>query len=189
MQSDDMGETKIYTRKGDSGVSSFQGRKIWKGDPAFEALGALDELSADIGLLCAEDPKNNHEYVPNLRFIQYYLLEIGSNLAVRTTQDIPETALETLEKITDANNAISPKLTEFILPGVYRDDALAHVCRVKARHAERCVIRTAGDMENMRIACKFLNRLSSYFFALARVLTPHNAEFRRSQAKLSFSFD
>lgn len=53
---------------------------------------------------------------------------------------------------------------------VYSEAALAHVCRAVCRRVERTVLRL-NDAEAVPIAIlTFLNRLSDYFFILARFL-------------------
>lgn len=66
-----------------------------------------------------------------------------------------------------------PALKSFILPGGSLVSAHAHMARTVARRAERrIVILEHGPQEGLR----FLNRLSDYFFVLARHANAHGAD-------------
>jgi cob(I)alamin adenosyltransferase len=58
-------------------------------------------------------------------------------------------------------------LKNFILPGGSAAAAHAHICRTVSRRAERAML-AAGDTEELHLA--FINRVSDYFFVLARYL-------------------
>jgi cob(I)alamin adenosyltransferase len=83
------------------------------------------------------------------------------------TYDFVETAIDRLEQTL-------PPLKGFILPGGHGSAALAHVARTVCRRAERRVVQIAyGDDErrdpgNLKNVLVYLNRLSDYFFILAR---------------------
>ena len=64
----------------------------------------------------------------------------------------------------------NPRLTKFILPGVTRDDSSSHMCRTQARKAERLmwVLQTDVTIDVPPIELAYINRLSDYFFVLAR---------------------
>ena len=62
-------------------------------------------------------------------------------------------------------NAALPPLAEFVLPGGRRAGAAAHVCRAVCRRAERSL----WSAEN-QAGGRYLNRLSDFFFVLARAL-------------------
>jgi len=61
-----------------------------------------------------------------------------------------------------------PPLKNFLLPGGHPQTAQAHVCRTVCRRAER----QAVALENTpKMIIQFLNRLSDYFFVLARYIS------------------
>ena len=61
-------------------------------------------------------------------------------------------------------------LKNFILPGGNKPSALAHVCRTITRRAERLVVDILLENEDNQIIIAYLNRLSDFFFTLARFL-------------------
>jgi cob(I)alamin adenosyltransferase len=84
-----------------------------------------------------------------------------------------------LEQESDKLGAEIPPLTQFVIPGDNKISALLDVARTVIRRAERHVARLLheGDLENEEIL-RYLNRLSSLLFALARyeeMLTGHKA--------------
>ena len=76
--------TKIYTRKGDFGLTNlYDTKQINKNSNIFDALGDLDELSANIGFLCSNSGNIEHSIVEDLRWIQIMLLNIGSDISTK----------------------------------------------------------------------------------------------------------
>jgi cob(I)alamin adenosyltransferase len=64
-----------------------------------------------------------------------------------------------------------PELKSFIMPGGNARIAQAHVCRVVCRRAERRVVTMSNnDKELPPFLQIYLNRLSDYFFIVARYL-------------------
>ena len=96
-----------------------------------------------------------------------------------------------LEGIIDDYAAEPKPLESFILPGGTRLASDLHVCRTVTRRAERAVVSFHQYLENSKATetfdtgrqeaeanphvLMFINRLSDYFFALARVAN-HRAE-------------
>jgi cob(I)alamin adenosyltransferase len=74
-----------------------------------------------------------------------------------------------LEQESDKLGAEIPPLTQFVIPGDNKISALLDVARTVIRRAERHVARLLheGDLENEEVL-RYLNRLSSLLFALAR---------------------
>ena len=71
----------------------------------------------------------------------------------------------------DRLQMLVPPLRLFILPGGTYAAAQAHVCRTVCRRAERDILRlaeTGAEVDAQVLA--YINRLSDYFFALARKL-------------------
>jgi cob(I)alamin adenosyltransferase len=175
---------KIYTGTGDLGKTGlFSGERISKANQRIEAYGDVDELSSAIGALSASIEAENKELIAQLHQIQSCLFNLGSWLA--TTQDSPSVSLldifsdepsKNLEYAIDGMEENLPTLKGFILPGGTVSSAWAHLARTICRRAERHVIRyieiegNALDNEHRKSMITYLNRLSDYFFVLARYL-------------------
>ena len=78
--------------------------------------------------------------------------------------------IEMLEKEIDRIDATLPKLSDFVIPGGNKNAAIAHICRTVCRRAERrmCELNELEPVDNLLLI--FINRLSDYFFVLARKL-------------------
>jgi cob(I)alamin adenosyltransferase len=175
---------KIYTGTGDQGKTSlFSGERISKANQRIEAYGDVDELSSAIGALSASIEAEKKELITQLHQIQSYLFNLGSWLA--TTQDSPSVSLldtfsdepsKNLEHSIDRMEENLPTLKGFILPGGTVASAWAHLARTICRRAERHVIRYLEsesnplDSDHRKSMITYLNRLSDYFFVLARYL-------------------
>ena len=74
-----------------------------------------------------------------------------------------------LENEIDQMNAKLPEMKSFILPGGHVSVSTAHICRTICRRAERLVVEL-DEKEHLDqpLIIKYLNRLSDYFFVLAR---------------------
>jgi cob(I)alamin adenosyltransferase len=72
----------------------------------------------------------------------------------------------------DEMDAELPVLKEFVLPGGGEQVSRSHICRCVCRRLERCVVRWLEECEQEGecIELRFVNRLSDYFFVLARFL-------------------
>ena len=163
---------KIYNKTGDGGQTSLaSGRKISKADLLIEAYGTVDELNAHVGLLRARiDDDQVRSYLGG---IQHTLFDIGSVLAKDgiSTPDYPEVKLsdtDLLEKEIDRMNEHLEPLRQFILPAGSLAIAQAHICRTVCRRAERRVVSVEDEDFTQEVI--YLNRLSDYFFTLARYL-------------------
>ncbi len=166
---------KIYTKTGDTGETSlFGGKRVSKDDLRIESYGTIDELNSQLGLLIT---MIQDEQVKDLLFeIQHRLFDIGSVLAVDPTSDISlpgvrDEDIYKLEHGIDAYNLELEPLRSFILPGGNEANAHAHICRTICRRAERRVISLAKAESVDQNLIKYLNRLSDYFFVLARLLS------------------
>lgn len=165
---------KIYTKTGDKGETSLlSGGRVSKSDQRINAYGSIDELNSFIGLLAAYTIQKNHKEF--LLFIQNKLYNIGAQLAVRgkIKFKIPELKPSDVKKIEteiDFLNTQLPPLKVFIIPGGNKEVAQCHICRSVCRRAEREVVKLSINEEVDVIIINFINRLSDYFFVLARKL-------------------
>jgi cob(I)alamin adenosyltransferase len=175
---------KIYTKTGDKGKTSlFSGERISKCHDRVETYGEVDELNSFAGMISAWLPQKEQDLVFEIQSIQKILFTIGSWLA--TTPDsssilrlapLKHSHVEDLEKAIDRMDETLPLLQTFILPGGGPASAAAHVARTVCRRVERHVIRLVQNEkimeqkieDQMAIIQQYLNRLSDYFFVLAR---------------------
>lgn len=169
--------SKIYTRTGDAGETGLaDGRRVTKDHPRIEAMGEVDTLNSQLGLLLAELAEQ-HERWPELTALsevlapcQHRLFDLGGELAMPEYQAVNAEEVARLERAIDAWNAEVGPLTNFILPGGSRLIAQAHVCRSFARSAERRC-QHLNALEPLRGEClAYLNRLSDLLFVAARLI-------------------
>lgn len=169
-----MKKSGIYTKTGDKGKTSLVGgTRVEKTHVRLEAYGTIDELNSFVGWLnCEIHDTETHQF---LLFVQHKLFTIGSYLATETEVKQPNAAsilsesdIERIENEIDAVDSVLPKLNQFILPGGNESGSRAHICRTIARRAERNVYKVAETYPVANEVFIFLNRLSDYFFVLAR---------------------
>ncbi|KHF38886.1 cob(I)yrinic acid a,c-diamide adenosyltransferase [Halalkalibacter okhensis] len=181
---------KLYTRTGDEGKTSVIGGRLYKDDTRVIAYGTTDELNSFIGQAVAQLNENQFSDIKmELIKIQHELFDCGGDLAmIKSTKDYPYKAkqemIDFLEERIDVYIEEAPKLERFILPGGAEAAATLHVCRTVTRRAERYVARLQRNEEVNPIVLKYLNRLSDYFFAIARVVNARlgvgDVEYERS---------
>lgn len=162
--------TKIYTRTGDDGTTGLgDGSRVRKDALRVEAYGTVDETNAQVGVLRATLTADHSAQIM-LEHIQHDLFDVGGELCIPGYELVTAAYVERLESAIDAVNAELPALKDFILPGGSPAAAAAHVARTVSRRAERRTL-TLADAETVNPqAIKYLNRLSDYFFVLARQL-------------------
>jgi cob(I)alamin adenosyltransferase len=161
--------SKITTRTGDDGSTGLAGNvRVRKDHPRVEAMGEVDELNSQLGLLLTEQLPDEMRAL--LARIQHHLFDLGGELAMPAFPGITEAKLAVLDEAIERYNAALPPLKEFVLPGGRRAAALAHVCRTVCRRAERRLV-TLADRETLSpLLIQYLNRLSDLLFVLARTL-------------------
>lgn len=161
--------TKIYTRTGDAGDTGLgDGSRTPKDAARIEALGAVDELNSQLGLMLTEAlPDDVHA---DLCRVQHCLFDLGGELSIPGYVLVSEDQVAHLEDCLDRYNAVLPPLKDFILPGGSRSAALAHVGRTVCRRAERALVRLGRESTLPPMSLKYLNRLSDLLFVLARFL-------------------
>ncbi|MGF6756368.1 cob(I)yrinic acid a,c-diamide adenosyltransferase [Paraburkholderia sp. GAS42] len=161
--------SKIATRTGDDGTTGLgDGRRVRKDDARIAAIGDVDELNSNLGvLLCEALPDDVRKA---LFAIQHDLFDLGGELCVPGHTMIVDAQLAQLDVWLAHYNATLPPLKEFILPGGSRAAAVAHVCRTVCRRAERSIV-ALGQTETINAAPRqYVNRLSDLLFVLARVM-------------------
>jgi cob(I)alamin adenosyltransferase len=161
--------SKITTRTGDTGTTGLaDGTRLVKSHARIAALGSVDELNSQLGVLLTEQLPDDIRAA--LLQVQNDLFDLGGAFALPTQDMFTEHKLEWLDGQIAHYNAGLPPLREFILPGGSRAGALCHVARTVARRAERdLVILAQGDAVPQH-ALPYLNRLSDLLFVLSRCI-------------------
>lgn len=163
------------TKTGDSGETSLMyGRRVSKNDPRVEAYGAVDELTAALGVARAAC---DDEFVAEQIFaVQKDLINVMGELST-----LPEDRQRYVKdgfQITDAkmvdrvgavivdlekDKSLYPK--DWVIPGSNVVSAALDLARTICRRAERQV---AGLKETNPEILRYLNRLSDFCWILAR---------------------
>jgi cob(I)alamin adenosyltransferase len=167
--------TRIATRTGDDGTTGLaDGSRVAKSHRRVAAMGDVDELNSQLGVLLAEPLPDEVRVL--LQQVQQQLFNLGGELSLPGQALLVDEAVAALDEALERHNATLPPLAEFILPGGTRSAALAHVARTVARRAERALV-ALGESEAVRAAPRqYLNRLSDLLFVLARVLNRANLD-------------
>lgn len=167
-------DIKWYTGAGDDGFTGVLGReRVPKYALRPEAYGTVDEASAFLGLARAQAA--NEQVRGLILSIQRDLYNLMADLATlpeSTTRPpwLPAERLAWLEEQTDALGAEVEMPRAFIVPGDSTGGAMLEVARTVVRRAERLVARLAHEGElRDDTPLKYLNRLSSLLFVMARV--------------------
>lgn len=186
---------KIYTKKGDCGYSSlYDGKRIQKNNIIFDVLGEIDELTSRVGLLsCYVKNLLNNKIYDELYNIQGLLQFINSNIATidekkkEKIYKINDEDVYNIESLIDYMDNINGSLTKFILPGSTLESSYCHLCRTQTRKVERYLWNLENSNETVlykqnsselnledvhvdKNILKYMNRLSDYFFSLARYI-------------------
>lgn len=166
--------SKLYTGRGDDGTTGlFYGGRVPKDDARPEALGAVDETQALIGLARAATPRGD-ELDGLLIVLEHDLYVLMAELATaddnrhkltegQTAVDMA--MVQRLETITDDIGGRFEFPTEFVVPGQSELSARLDVARTVARRAERRSIAVAAEGSHV---VPYLNRLSSVLWTMAR---------------------
>ena len=85
--------------------------------------------------------------------------------------EITITQTKQLETWIDKYEEDLAELTSFILPGGHPSVSACHICRTVCRRAERSIVKWSTLKEIDENITSFINRLSDYFFILARTIS------------------
>ncbi|WP_236176827.1 cob(I)yrinic acid a,c-diamide adenosyltransferase [Pseudomonas qingdaonensis] len=164
--------SKIYTRTGDKGETGLgDGRRVAKDHPRIEAIGEVDTLNSQLGVLLAGLAEQHlDEVVEVLAPCQHRLFDLGGELAMPSYQALNEAEVLRLEAAIDHWNEELGPLENFILPGGSALIAQAHVCRSLARSAERRCQQLNAAEPLAGVGLAYINRLSDLLFVAARVI-------------------
>lgn len=161
--------SKIVTRTGDAGTTGLgDGSRVAKDSARIEAIGAVDELNASLGVLLCEALPD--EISDCLTEIQHDLFDLGGELSIPGYSAVRDEHVDRVEQAIGRFNAGLSPLKEFILPGGSRAASLAHVARTVCRRAERAIVHLGASTAVSDPVRRYMNRLSDLLFVLSRVL-------------------
>jgi len=161
--------TRIYTRAGDAGETSLgDGTRVPKTDARIAAVGAAEEVNAQLGVVLAGGVPD--ELRGTLEQVQNELFDLGADLAVPFVEGdgrlrIVQAQVDGLERLCDRFNEALAPLKSFVLPGGSEAAAGLHLARTVCRRAELQAVRVSPSNP---VALAYLNRLSDLLFILAR---------------------
>ena len=161
----------FYTGKGDKGLSLVGKKKYPKDSLIMEALGDLDELNSLLGVIRASAKK---ELQKKLFLVQENLFIVQARVAWLMFKKFESPQL-TQEKITimeEEIERIEKKIQPergFVISGENKMAAWLDFARTLARRAERSVVRLSKKQKLPEELIAYLNRLSGYLYALARL--------------------
>lgn len=168
-------QTILYTGKGDTGYTGLLGKgRVLKHELRPTAYGTVDEANAFMGLARANQETSDRTKTVLLETQRDLWILMGElatvpNTTIKLPQTITAERVAWLEAETDKLGTETPPLTQFVIPGDTMPGAWLDVARTVVRRAERCVTKLMCEdtLENPEIV-RYLNRLSSLLFALAR---------------------
>lgn len=144
---------------GDTGQThNFAGETIHKNSHIINTIGNIDELIAYIGLIRYILPQEN----TFLQTTQQQLSSFAAELTKYPSSQTYQTVEQLDSKIVFFQNN-SPKITDFYLPGEQEKPIFINITRTICRRTERSIVNIKPIPEK---AEKYLNRLSTYLFAL-----------------------
>ncbi len=165
-----------FTKTGDEGDTGLVGgRRVKKSSERVRAYGDVDELNSVLGL--AAETVDTARAKKILYKLQQDLFVLGSELAspkprtkssITNLPSVNQGMLNRLEIETEKLHDELPLLRNFILPGGALGASILHYARAVARRAEREVVALSEIESLPPLEIKYLNRLSSLLFELAR---------------------
>ena len=148
---------RIYTKTGDKGMTKLvDGAQVAKDSDRVESYGTIDELNSWIGFIISETQDTQIKKEPPESTRTEGRLYSGSSCWLE----------ERIDRYTDE----APEIERFILPGGTTTASMLHVARTITRRAERAIVTLSWTSSLNSEIVIFINRLSDYFYALARVI-------------------
>ena len=172
----------IYTANGDKGTTNLVHTKnVSKSDDRIQLVGTIDELSSHLGLI-----KTMMSEADDIRFIENIQRTLNAvcsgvadpfNREFRTEDDRTGQLEEEISRLEGLFHC--PK-EENILPGSSRLSAELDIARAVARRAERDLAAVSVKFGADNGAKKYMNRLSDYFYVLARYVDVAKIEEKKT---------
>lgn len=163
--------TSFYTRTGDNGTTGLLGpNRVPKDHPRLEAVGALDEANAALGVARAACtlPQSRALLLAIQRDLYGLMAEVSATPEnAGRFRVIDANRVTWLETQADQWQALVTIPADFIVPGDTPAGAALDLARASVRRAERRVVslQHTGELDNPELL-RYLNRLSSLCFVL-----------------------
>lgn len=168
---------KLYTGVGDKGMTKLiGGAYVSKDSDRVKAYGTTDELNSYVGIAIARLSSNDKfsDLVKSLIHIQSCIFDLGTDIANPETNSsnlrFNKDNIKWIEKEIDRYQNEPPAIKRFLLPGGSETSAILQVCRTITRRAERGLVTLSWSSNVPNVIEVFVNRLSDYFYAIARVV-------------------
>jgi cob(I)alamin adenosyltransferase len=169
--------TMLYTRAGDTGETGLFGtpERLPKDATRIEALGSLDELNSLVGLCKVRSLAVKIHIKATGESIKELLEQVQQNLFTIQAEvggadkHLDDDPIYTMEQYIAAIEDELPEIKTFLLPGGTGLSALLDFTRTVCRRAERRVVTVHRNASLTDNTLSYLNRLSTLFFALARL--------------------
>lgn len=164
---------KIYTKQGDTGLTSLRKGRVKKTNEVIQLLGYIDDLQSSLGFLIFYC-KDQNSFM--LQRIQRNLMSVMSIISGYEVKDLDlEGQTKELEIHIDIIHRKLPKLNNFILSGFGHNhlELFAHQARTKCRIVESHLYKGIGN-DAIRM---WINRLSDYLFTLCREYNTNEKAF------------
>jgi cob(I)alamin adenosyltransferase len=169
----------LYTRKGDGGTTKTFGcdQRISKSSTVAEALGSLDEINSFLGLARAKTAGLSFKIATGEVKYADVILEVQQNLFIVQAEvagslmSISPEKIKNIEYIVDEIEKVLPPIKSFFISGATELGGIFDFARTLARRAERRVVaaKEEGRITPSAETSQYLNRLSSFLYALARI--------------------
>ncbi|MDK6375694.1 cob(I)yrinic acid a,c-diamide adenosyltransferase [Aerococcus urinae] len=179
----------IYTRSGDQGMTRlYGGHSVSKASERVGTYGAIDQLNASVGYLAdLVDPKYD-QVQSQLLAIQQDLFDCGSDYATLDQErpyKVKSGLADKLEAWIDDYTEATPSIKKFVLPRGTQAASFCHMLRTQTRTLERQLVQFSQVSQDYNPqVLPYINRLSDYFFSLARALN-HYENYREVPYKNS----
>jgi len=180
----------IITKRGDGGTTDLLfGKQVPKNDARMEAIGAVDELNAILGVARVLSNRARigewiNEFQEKLTGLMGELAVLPEDALKYVEQDFPmisEEDVEALEEKARQLEALVPPPKDWVRPGAAGNQTAAYLdlARTICRRAERRILDLGDEVPNGQVRL-FMNRASDLLWLLARELELGAGYFGRS---------
>ncbi|MCH8244664.1 cob(I)yrinic acid a,c-diamide adenosyltransferase [Patescibacteria group bacterium] len=161
----------FYTGKGDKGSSLVGKKKYPKGSPILEALGDLDELNSLLGVIRSSAKKDLKQKIFSIQEDMFIIQAQIAWLMFKKFES-PQLTKDKIQKMEQEIDKIEKKIKPergFIISGEHELASWLDYARAVSRRVERSAVKLNKIHKLSQELLAYLNRLSSYLYALARL--------------------